>query len=328
MKVLLKTVLVLFLALLLAMGVGAAYFFWRYPAVGPAPQIRVERSGAHVERGKYLANHVSVCIDCHSSRDWKTLSGPIVRGTEGGGGERFGEENGFPGTIYASNITPARLGEWTDGEIVRAITSGVSRDGTALFPLMPYLSYNRLSADDAGAIAAYLRTLKPIQGEIPARRLHFPMNLIVRTMPKPYTGTRAPDPTSRVLYGEYLATIAGCAECHTPMRDGTPIEGMAYAGGSEFQVPAAGTIRASNITPDEQTGIGSWTEQLFIDHFRAFDPDNPSSPATDQFSTVMPWTMYAGMTNEDLGAIYTFLRTVRPVRHEVNGGPLPGSAAK
>ncbi|MBI2834024.1 MAG: c-type cytochrome [Acidobacteria bacterium] len=319
MKLLLKAAGVLLVGVLLAGSAGAAYFFWRYPGAGPAPQLRIDSSPARVERGKYLANHVSVCIDCHSTREWKTLSGPIVRGTEGEGGERFGEENGFPGTIFASNITPAHLGGWTDGEILRAITSGVSRDGTALFPVMPYLSYNRLSVDDAGAIVAYIRTLKPLESETPARRLNFPMNVIVRTMPKPGSGEPAPDRTDAVSYGQYLTTVAACAECHTPMRDGTRIEGMAYAGGSEFRLPDGSTSLASNITPDEQTGIGSWTKELFIDHFRAFGPGNPPGLATQQFSTVMPWTMYAGMTDEDLGAMYTYLRTVKPVRHEVSG---------
>src|SRR5688572_14160682 len=102
-----------------------------------------------------MALHVTVCVDCHSERDWSMFTAPAVPGTEGKGGDRFGREYGFPGNFHARNITPAALSSWGDGEISHAITAGVTRSGSALFPVMPYLAYRSLCETDVHAIIAY-----------------------------------------------------------------------------------------------------------------------------------------------------------------------------
>ena len=86
-------------------------------------------------------------------------AGPIIEGTFGGGGEKFGKEAGFPGTLYSKNITPYALHNWTDGEIFRATTSGETKDGKALFPLMGYPAYGKMDREDVYSIIAYVRTL-------------------------------------------------------------------------------------------------------------------------------------------------------------------------
>jgi len=305
-------------AVVLVLAICIGLFFWRFPRVAPAPTGAFARSAQRIERGRYLANHVTVCIDCHSARDWAVFSGPIQPGTEGRGGERFGEEYGFPGTFYAANITPAGIGDWSDGEILRTITSGVTRNGRAMFPVMPYTSYRSLSQEDAEAIVAYLRTLQPIGGSYPAAHLNFPMNLIVCTIPQPYAPSPAPDRANTVAYGQYLTTIAGCAECHTPRQKGAPVAGMELAGGMDFALPRGGVVHSANITPDPKTGIGAWSRDAFISRFQNFRPGQPQPKvAPGEFNTVMPWTMYAGMSDEDLGAIYAYLRTVKPIAHQV-----------
>ena len=101
------------------------YFNSTHPNVAAAKDIHVEITPERLERGKYLANYVTNCIDCHSKRDFTKFSGPIVPGTEGMGGEVFdGPKADVPGVIYARNITPAGIGDWTDGELFRAITVG------------------------------------------------------------------------------------------------------------------------------------------------------------------------------------------------------------
>lgn len=213
-----------------------------------------------VERGEYLATHVAVCMDCHSQRDWSRFSAPLVEGTLGQGGEYFGQEMGFPGKFYARNITPANLADWTDGEIFRAITTGVSKYGDALFPVMPYASYGKMDEEDIYDIIAYLRSLEPIENKIPHSEADFPMNFIKNTIPKNPIFTERPDPNDKERYGGYLVNAAGCIDCHTQVKNGQLISELAFSGGREFSMPA-GVVRSSNITPDAETGIGSWDEE-------------------------------------------------------------------
>jgi len=303
--------------LLLVLALGAlAVLFVRYPRVGPAPTVKVAGSAAQIARGAYLANHVTVCMDCHSKHDQTRYANPVLPGTLGMGGESFGHKDGFPGELRMPNLTPAALASWSDGEVMRAFTSGVSRDGHPLFALMPYGVYRNLSREDAEALIAYLRALEPRANEVPRSELDFPLNLIVRTMPAEATlRERTPEP-GPPEYGRYMAPIAGCQFCHTPeSKPGTLAPGMDFAGGHDF-----GTVHSANITPDPLTGIGNWRKEDFIARFRGFANGTPSIGTGDN-NTVMPWTLFAGMTDEDLGAIYDYLRTVPPVRHAVEKWP-------
>lgn len=300
---------------------GYIYLTSFLPSTDPQPDIMVEITEERIKRGEYLAYNVASCIDCHSERDWTKFSAPPLKDTYGGGGEVFDESMGFPGSIPAKNITPAVLKDWTDGEILRAVTMGVNKKGEALFPIMPYHNLNNLSQEDLYSIIAYIRTLKPIVREIPDRNLNFPLNLIVNTMPiKSYNPKPAPDKNDVVAYGKYLTTIASCADCHTPAVKGEPIPGMDFAGGFEFQLPS-GIVTSMNITPDDETGIGKMTKEDFLNRFRTFLPDSLGNYKTvdpkKDFFTPMPWAIYAGMTDEDLGAIYEYLRTVKPVTNKV-----------
>ncbi|MBO0936621.1 c-type cytochrome [Fibrella sp. HMF5335] len=308
------------LALLIILAIaGLSYVKLALPNVGPAPTLTLRADSVQLARGRYLANHVAVCVDCHSTRDWSKLNGPIVAGTEGKGGEKFAREMGFPGNFYSANITPASLGPWSDGEIYRAITTGVSRDGHALFPVMPYRNFGQADPADIHAIIAYVRSLKPIENKaIPAAEPDFPMNFILNTIPAKAQAGHRPDPVNTVEYGRYLITLASCGDCHTPVDDkGQPLPGMTMAGGRTFPLPT-GTVRSANLTPTE-TGIAAYTKEAFITRFKAYANADvaPSALGEDGFNSVMPWAMYAGMTEQDLGAIYDYLRTVKPVPHTV-----------
>jgi mono/diheme cytochrome c family protein len=311
--------IVLFVAVVVAGGL--TYLFTAFPKSEPAPQITIEATPERIERGRYLANHVSVCMDCHSTHDMKYYSGPIVPGTEGKGGEKF-EEPGL-GFVYVSNITPAALGSWTDGEILRAMIAGVNHKGEALAPMMPYALYRELSKEDAYSIVAYLRTLPPITNEIGEKKLKFPLNLIFRTIPQPADLKEEPNPADTLAYGKYLATVGGCHFCHTPQEKGQPLPGMDFAGGFEFNLPDGHMVRSANISPDENTGIGAWAREDFISRFKEYAQPAMRTIAVGESDgqTVMPWTMYAGMTEADLGAVYAYLRTAKPVQHEVERFP-------
>ncbi len=329
MKTLLKILLGLVSVAVLVIVGGILYLNTAYPDVGEAPNLTVEATSARIERGAYLSKHVSLCVECHSERDYSRFAGPVEASTYGKGGELFGEEMGFPGSFYASNLTPANIGDWTDGELYRAIAEGVGKDGRPLFPIMPYVHYGKMTREDIYSIIAYIRTLEPIEHEVPASEATFPMSLIMRTIPaKAQHAESIPPPSDLVAYGRYMIGAAGCMDCHTPMEKGEFIEGMDYAGGSEFPIPP-GVVRAVNITPDEETGIGSWTEEMFIQRFRSYADsvyvDQPLGP-TD-FNTIMPWRMYAGMTDQDLRAIFAYLKSeIPPVKNAVVRFTPKGSA--
>lgn len=295
------------------------YLFLKFPDVGPVPTVTVQVTPERLARGAYLANHVSICIDCHSTRNWAYFSGPPLAGTEGKGGDVFDEKMGFPGTIYAHNITPAALGSVSDGVFYRAITTGVDKDGKAMFPIMPYQRINMMSEEDIMSIMAYVRSLKPIQNSPPPTKFNFPMNLIVRTIPDRHTSHTDPDTSNTYELGKYLVNAAGCGECHTRAVKGKPVPGMAFAGGFEFTFPNGQVVRSANLTPDEDTGIGVWSETDFVNKFKFYDnPEGRTIKAESmEYNTVMPWTMYAGMTERDLGAIYKYLRSVTPVKNKV-----------
>lgn len=303
------------LVLLVVILVGYLTLFW--PNVGPAPDLTVEITEERVERGKYLANHVMLCMDCHAVRDFSVYAGPPMPGTLGGGGDVFDQNMGFPGRFVSRNLTPASLGDWTDGEIYRAITSGVSRDGSALFPVMPYPHYSQLAEEDIYAVIAYLKTLEPIENELDASVPDFPVNLLINTMPVKANLQSRPSQNDPVEYGRYLITAAACTDCHTRMENGKYV-GEPYAGGNEFRLPGGSVVRAANITP-HPTGIGNWTKEQFIDRFKLYADSSyiPRKVKPGQMQTLMPWQVYSGMTEEDLGAIYEYLQTIPAVENSV-----------
>lgn len=300
---------------------GYLYLLLAYPRVDAAPAVRAEATPERLARGKYLADHVAVCTDCHSQRDWTKYAGPVKPDTYAAGGEVWDETVGFPGRLVSKNLTPAALGSWSDGEVLRAITEGVSKDGTPLFSLMPYALYGKhLSREDALAIVAYLRTLTPRTTEIAPRRLDFPLPLVVRTLPARATlPAAAPPATDVVAYGAYLTNVAACTECHTPVDSRhTALPGMQLAGGQEFPLPNGLVARSANLTSDRGTGIGAWTEDEFVAKFAAYRDGSPLVPVkAGDFNTPMPWQSYAGMTDADLKAIFAYLKTVPAVAHRV-----------
>ncbi len=278
-----------------------------------------------IEKGEYLARHVAGCIDCHSQRDFSKYSGPVVSGTEGGGGFAFDQRFGLPGVIYARNITPdsaTGIGSWTDAEVLRAMTHGINKNGDTLFPLMPYPNLNRMAKEDLLSIIAYIRTLKPISNRVQQRKLLVPIAMVypAPVLQASIDGNVRPGETDPVKYGEYLITMADCGACHSPLTPQGPDMSRMYAGGYSFDLGTHKVVSA-NITPDTATGIGSWTEAMFIDKFHKYkDPASVNfNPGTQ--NTVMPVHEMAGMKVEDLKAIFAYLRTVKPISNKVEKFP-------
>ncbi|MBL7700479.1 MAG: c-type cytochrome [Chitinophagaceae bacterium] len=314
-------ILGILVALILIFITGAAVYIKGFlPDVGPAPDLKVEATPEKVERGRYLAHHVMICVDCHSIRDFNYFAGPVDMNTLGRGGDIFDEKAGFPGKIVAANITPTGIGDWTDGELFRAITTGVRKNGKPIFPVMPYHNYGKADPEDVEAVIAYIRTLPPLGEKTAESSYDFPMNFIVNTIPEKATPGKRPSPSDRLAYGKYLLTTASCGDCHTPFNEGTYDTSKWLAGGREFLMPG-GKLTSANITPDKETGIGNLTVDDFLERFRAYRDSSYAHRKIDfmkDFATVMPWSNYAGMTDEDLSAIYEYLRTVPAVKHQIN----------
>lgn len=305
--------------LVVIVAILLAYLKLALPNVGKAENIKIVATPEMVKRGEYLAYHVCACMDCHAHRDWTKFSGPPIEGTDGIGGDVFGKEFGFPGTFYAKNITPYALKNWTDGEIIRAITCGVDKNNVAMFPVMPYHNFGTMDKEDIKSIVAFLRTLKPIKNDIPASEPEFPMSLIINTIPKKAELVTMPSKDNVLDYGKYLVNAAACAECHTNAIKGKKVEGMDYAGGREFVFPQGKKIVSANITPDNETGLGYWTEATFVNKFKSFADRSKLQDykSPKDYQSIMPWSMYAGLDTTDLKAMFAYLQTLKPIKNKV-----------
>lgn len=149
--------------------------------------------------------------------------------------------------------------------------------------------------------------------------------------PEAEPGSYAPENRDQVKRGEYLVELLGCGACHTdgalggdpdtdrPLAGSTT--GIAYTNPLEHRFP--GVVYPSNITPDEETGIGSLSDLQIASAVRA-----GVGRHAGRRITVMPWQGYARMTEEDVTAIVSYLRSVKPIRHQVPAAVPPGTRAK
>jgi hypothetical protein len=318
MKKLLKVLGILVLSILLILIIIVAYIKIALPDVGPAPQMTIEKTPARMARGTYLAKSVMVCMDCHSKRDLTQFTMPLIPSSLGQGGGRFDKTMGFPGVFYSANITPAGIGSWTDGEVYRAITTGVRKNGKPIFPVMPYHSYGYADPEDVKSMIVYLRTLTPIENIVPESSADFPMNIILNTIPKKAEPLAIPPAGDSIGNGRYLVIIGACRDCHTPFEKGKFIDAFAMAGGRSFPVPG-GIATSANLTQDKETGIGSWTKELFIQRFAIYrDSANAHRVVKPgEMQTIMPWALYGTMNDTDLGNIFAYLQTIHPIKHSI-----------
>jgi len=315
----LKIILVLLVLAVIGFAGFIGYVVTFLPNI-PLEKVNIEYTHERIKRGEYLVKHVAQCLDCHSERDWSRFSGPFKPGTEGAGGERFDQKSGFPGSYTAPNLTPHHLKDWSDAEILRAVTSGVSRDGRPLFPIMPYINYGKMDREDIYSIIAYIRSLPEIKTDMPAPSSDFPMSIIIHAIPTKGAFSAKPSRSDKVAYGGYLVNASVCIECHTPAKRGQIVPELAFSGG-RFIDTATASVQTANITPDKETGIGAWSEKDFIARFKAFDKSSglykEDAVKPGDFNSPMPWQAYAGMSDEDLAAIYAYLMTVKPIKNKV-----------
>jgi len=227
------------------------------------------------------------------------------------------EHDGMP-WLVAPNITPDEetgAGLWTDDMFARAIREGIGHDGRALFPMMPYTTFKNYSDEDVASIVVYLRSIPAVRNPLPKTEISFPVSRLINSVPAPVEASVAePDKSNPVKYGEYLVKVGDCAGCHTARDErGAPLKGLDYAGGNVFP---DGRTASANITPDA-SGISYYDESLFVGTIRT------GHVKARKLTPFMPWWIYKNMNDQDLKAVFAYLRTLKPVEHRVDNTEPP-----
>jgi mono/diheme cytochrome c family protein len=292
---------------------------WR-PFIGPRARPLTDRkfdpTPQRLERGRYLFA-MAGCTDCHSRHDWRAHGAPAVPGSEGAG--QWLNMPELPGHVVAPNLTPdpaTGVGTWTDDQLARAIREGISHDGRALFPIMPYEGFRQMSDEDLASVVVYVRSLAPVRYQPGETKIDFPVKYLIRSVPEPVTSSvSAPDSSDHVKYGQYLATLAGCGECHTRRERGEPLPGLEFAGGWLMRGDW-GEVATANITPDP-SGISYYDEAVFMEVMRT------GYVKARALNPIMPYGQFKYLTDDDLKAIFAYLRTLKPVKHRVDNSLPP-----
>jgi len=310
----------LLVIVLLLVGAISLTIGWR-PFIGPKARPLTgrtfERTPARLARGQYLVENLG-CFDCHGEHDWKKHDAPLIAGTAGAGYVDF-PLAGLPGHVVPSNITPdpeTGAGNWSDDQLARAIREGIGHDGRALFPFMPYPDYRVMSDEDLASVIVYIRSIPPVHKPLHKTEIVFPVKYLVRSVPLPITEpVHEPDRSNPVVYGKYLVSIAACTDCHTPQSKGQNIPGMDFAGGFIFEGPW-GKVASANITPDP-SGISYYDEALFVQTMRT------GYVRARELNQIMPWWHFRSLTDDDLKAMFVYIRALKPVKHHVDNSEPP-----
>jgi mono/diheme cytochrome c family protein len=319
-----KTVILSILAILVLLILGGITAVGWQIVLGPkARAVSSEKfavTDARLARGKYLVEGPTHCFMCHTEHDFSTPEYLTVPSKKGAGWVLpIPELN----NIASRNITPdmeTGIGSWSDDEVARAIREGVRKDGTALFPVMPYLEFASMDDEDVKSIVVYLRTLAPVKNVVPTRHLPGPLEILVKTKPKPIE-TPQPSHSSATPEerGKYLVTIAGCAGCHTPTDDkGQPLPGLEFGGGGAFSDPGQNgkMVFSANITQDP-SGIAHYDEALFKETLHT------GQLKGRVLNHIMPFESFKNITDDDLTDIFAYLKSVKPVKHRVSNTDPP-----
>jgi mono/diheme cytochrome c family protein len=284
--------------------------------------VPAELKGASpIERGQYLARAAD-CAACHTA--------------EGGAPFAGGRAFVLPfGTLYSTNITPDKetgIGNYSDANFLDAIHKGIGRDDTKLYPAMPFASYTYMTDADAGAIKAYLFSLKPVHAPTPQNTLGFPFNQ--RALMGVWALLFNPDkrfeprPQRDAQWnrGAYLVeAMEHCGECHTPrnlmqaLNDRQKFAGAVQAG-----------WRAYNITSDPKSGIGAWSE-ADLAHYLALGHADGRGTATGPMGEAVDHSL-GYLTQGDIIAMVTYVRSVSGIATsdlpEPKTSPAPSSFAE
>jgi len=272
-------------------------------------------------RGRYIVEGPAHCFHCHSEGDFKDNFGQPKPGTKGAGhivkDESF-DGVPFPDGLVHPNITPDKetgAGTWTDAQFERAIRHGIGHDGRELSDFMPYAFFRSMTDEDVASVIVYLRSIPAVHNPLPKRNLPFPVKVDLHPEMEPQLPA---DASEQVKHGWYLVRLAGCNDCHTPAdENGNAKTDMMFGGGFRFTGPW-GDVVSPNITTDP-SGISHYDAAMFIKTIRT----GRASGGVRDLNPLMPFSYFRNMTDDDLKAIFAYLQTVKPVRHQVDNSEPP-----
>jgi len=249
---------------------------------------------------------------CHSSKD----------GPAGAGGEPI--KTPF-GTFYGTNITPDEdtgIGRWSDAEVIAAIREGYARGSGVEAPVMPYYLYAGMSDADVQDLVAFLRTLPPVRRVNRSAEVRIPLARLAyrawRVLFGPSGAPPAVVPVDPIERGRYLVNhVAICTDCHTPRTRWGTLDMSLYLAGT---TDGPNGERVPNITPDQATGLGKWTERSIVELLQtAMKPnmDNVQGLMSSVIEGTGGGPGYSQAPESELRSIAKYLKTVQPIRHEV-----------
>jgi len=279
-----------------------------------APDLKIEPDSARLAEGRRIV--LTECTHCHRGVDGK-LSGDL-----------FVDDPMF-GKRWTANITQhptLGIGEYTAGELAFLLRTGIKRDGHFAGPWMTFPLH---SDEDIFSIIAFLRSDAP---EVQASEIRHPLaepafmsniffKLIIKPFDYPSKPILAPPPTDKIAFGRYLATGRWeCFRCHSASfetnNDLEPEKSLGYFGGGNHVGDKANPpVTSANISPDKETGIGTWTQEQFSNAVRF-----GKRPDGQPLSHVMP--PFAMLSDEEVSALWAYLKTVPPVNNKVARTPV------
>jgi mono/diheme cytochrome c family protein len=251
-----RTGLVILVVAVVAAIAGGVVYFAQRPGMltqptATAPAV-VNATTQYLNRGEYLAR-AGDCVACHTEP----------------GGKQFAGGRAMPtpfGNLYAPNITPddeTGIGKWSSDDFYRMMHTGVSRDGSLLYPAMPFASYTKVTREDCDAIYAYLMSVEPVRQRNAPHDLRFPFNkreLLVGWRALYFKeGEYVPDSRQSAQWnrGAYLVEGLGhCSMCHTAINKlGGSSESDAFEGG---MIPNQNWY-APSLTNNREAGLSDWS---------------------------------------------------------------------
>src|SRR5581483_5491274 len=225
------------------------------------------------------------------------------------GGQEF---PGPWGVLYAPNLTSdpdTGIGKWTEQDIVNVFRTGKTPQGEMLHPFMPYPDFSGMSEQDQHDLAAFIKTAPAVKNLVPERKLTQPVPPFT---PPPQAALA---PTSGVERGKYLVnTISICSDCHTPVGP-TGFDFTKFLAGGQVDPDNY----APNITPDVDTGIGSWSQEQIVLLLKTGKKPDGSEVGGLMHQQIQGG--YKDMTLEDAFAIASSLKSIPAIKNSPSSAP-------